>query len=492
MEKFDIYKDIAKRTGGDVYIGVVGPVRTGKSTFITRFTDLIVAPNIQNKNKKQIAIDEMPVSGVGKTITTTEPKFVPSEAVKIALKGKATCKIRLIDCVGFMVDGAIGDKEDDLPRLVKTPWNAEPIPFEKAAEIGTEKVISEHSTIGVLVTTDGTVCDIDRNSYVKAEEKAVSKLVNSNKPFVIVLNSNNPNGKECQKLAEDLKNKYGVTVVPLDAKNATADELSGVLQQVLLEFPMRTFDVSIPKWMQLLPPESKVVSSIISAIKEVSPLIEKMKHSSVLIEALKGVTGVKNVKETSALLGEGKVVYDVEPEKGLFFELLSEVAGDEIDGEYKLMSYVKELNEAKNNYRKLKSALMEVDENGYGIVVPSDSEMTLKEPEIIRQGGRYGVKLKAGSSCMHLIKINLDAEVTPIYGTKQQCGDYAEFIKEEYKKDAQKVWDTNVFGKPLSSIVSNEIASKIHSMKEETKSKMKKTVTKIINERKGNVICILI
>lgn len=492
MEKFDIYKDIAKRTGGDVYIGVVGPVRTGKSTFITRFTDVMVTPNIQNKNKRQIAIDEMPVSGVGKTITTTEPKFVPSEAVKIALKGKACCKVRLIDCVGYMVEGAIGDKENDEPRFVKTPWNDKPIPFEQAAEIGTEKVIGEHSTIGVLVTTDGSVCGIERSNYVKAEEKAVNKLNESNKPFVIVLNSLNPDGKECKKLAEELKNKYGAAVIPLDAANATADELSEVLEKVLLEFPMRSFDVCLPDWMKVLPSDSKAVSAVITSIKEISPQIEKMKHAELIEETVSLVEGVKGVKIKRSALGEGKVVYEVEPEKGLFLELLSELTGDEINSEYKLMTYVKELNEAKNNYRKLKNALSEVNENGYGIVVPGDGEMTLKEPEVVRQGGRYGVKLKAESSCMHLIKINLDAEVTPVYGTKQQCDDYAEFIKSEYENDADKVWNTNVFGKPLSYIVSSEIANKINSMKEETKGKMKRTVTKIINEGKGNVICILI
>lgn len=492
MEKFDIYKDIAKRTGGDIYIGVVGPVRTGKSTFITRFTDLMVTPNIQSKTKRQIAIDEMPVSGVGKTITTTEPKFVPSEAVKISLKGKAAAKVRLIDCVGYMVDGAIGDKENNEPRMVKTPWSKEPMPFEKAAEIGTEKVISEHSTIGVLVTTDGSICDIERENYVKAEEKVVNKLNSSSKPFVIVLNSKNPNSSECKKLANDLNKKYGTSVICLDVQNATADDLAGVLESVLLEFPMRTFDIDIPKWMQVLPPESKVVSDIINVVKDVAPAIEKMKHGGYLCDALSTVSGVKYAKEKSVMLGEGKTVYELEPEKGLFYELLSELSGDEIQDEYKLMSYIKELNVAKENYRKLKSALYEVNENGYGIVVPGDGEMSLADPEVVRSSGRYGVKLKATSSCMHLIKINLDAEVTPIYGTKQQCVDYAEFIKSEYEKDAEKVWNSNVFGKPLSSIVSGEIASKIGSMKNQTKEKMRKTVTRIINQGKGGVICILL
>ena len=492
MEKFDIYKDIAKRTGGDVYIGVVGPVRTGKSTFITRFTDLIVAPNIQNKNKRQIAVDEMPLSGVGKTITTTEPKFVPSEAVKIALKGKSYAMVRLIDCVGFMVDGAIGDKENDAPRLVKTPWNKEPVPFETAAEIGTDKVISEHSTVAVLVTTDGSVCDIERKNYIKAEEKAVEKLVNCGKPFVIVLNSKNPDSKECKSLCEELKNKYGTAVLPLDLLNASAEDLTEVIENILFEFPVRTFDIDLPKWMQVLPPESKLISNIINSVKEISPLIEKMKHRNLLTDGLTQLDGIKSVKEKNAELGEGKTVFQVEPDKNVFYNLLSELAGEEITDEYKLTSYIKELTHAKNNYRKLKTALTEVDDGGYGIVVPNDSEMVLKDPEVIRSGGRYGVKLKAGSNCMHLIKINLDAEVTPIYGTKQQCVDYAEFIKNEYQLDPEKVWNLSVFGKPLSKIISSELTNKISAMKNETKLKMQKTVTKIVNDGKGGILFVLL
>ena len=293
MEKFDIYKDIAKRTGGDVYVGVVGPVRTGKSTFITRFTELIVAPNIQNKNKRKIAVDEMPVSGDGKTITTVEPKFVPAEAVKIAVKGKSVANVRLIDCVGFVVDGAIGDKENNEPRLVKTPWHTDAMPFERAAEIGTEKVIKDHSTIAVLVTTDGSVCDIPRENYVLAEEKTVEKLNVANKPYVIVLNSQNPESEKCKALQNELSNKYGVSVVAVNLLTATADDLTSVLEKVLLEFPIRTLDIKVPKWLQVLPSDSKIISGVLNAIKEIAPQIEKVKHVSLLADALSVVEGVK-------------------------------------------------------------------------------------------------------------------------------------------------------------------------------------------------------
>ena len=491
MEKFDIYKDIAKRTNGDIYIGVVGPVRTGKSTFITKFMNLMVTPNIANKNKKQIAIDEMPQSGSGKTITTTEPKFVPSEGVKINLKNKTQAKVRLIDCVGYLIDGAIGDKENDAPRLVKTPWHKDPIPFEEAATIGTEKVINDHSTLGVLVTTDGSISEIPRANYVKAEEKVVEELKGAGKPFVIVLNVKEITQKTLD-LASEISEKYGVKVIPLDLLNVTEKGLSEVLESVLMEFPLKSFDIKLPKWMQVLPPSSEVVSSIIETVKEVASVTEKMKDFPLVKDALLSIDGVKRIDETDVRLGEGKAVYEIEPKGELFYKLLSEVSGDDIGNEFELMSYVKELNVAKENYRKLKDALSQVDENGYGIVIPSQSEMSLSDPEVVKRGGLHGVKLKANTSCMHLIKVNLDAEVSPISGTEKQCNDFAEFIKSEYQENPTKVWNTDVFGKPLSSLVSDEIVNKISGMKDGIKTKMRKTVTKIVNEGKGNVVCILI
>ena len=492
MEKFDIYKDIAKRTNGDIYIGVVGPVRTGKSTFITKFMNLMVTPNIANKNKKQIAIDEMPQSGSGKTITTTEPKFVPSEGVKISLKNKTQAKVRLIDCVGYLIDGVLGDKENDEPRLVKTPWSKEPIPFEKAASIGTERVISEHSTMGVLVTTDGSFTEIPRENYIKAEEKVVQKLKEAGKPFVIVLNVKEPESQKSIELCEQLSEKYGVKVIPLDLLNVTEKGLSDVLESVLMEFPLKSFDVKLPKWMQVLPASSEVISSIIDTVKEIASATEKMKDFQLVKDAILGIDGVKRINETDVLLGEGKAVYEIEPKSELFYKLLSELSGDDILGEFELMSYVKELNVAKENYRKLKQALLQVDENGYGIVIPSESEMSLSDPEVVKRGGMHGVKLKANTSCMHLIKVNLDAEVSPISGTEKQCNYFAEFIKSEYQENPNKVWNTDVFGKPLSSLVSDEIINKISGMKDGIKTKMRKTVTKIVNEGKGNVICIVI
>ncbi len=492
MDKFDIYRDIAKRTDGDLYIGIVGPVRTGKSTFINKFMEYIVTPNISSKNKKQIAIDEMPQSGEGKTITTTEPKFVPGESVKISLKGKGQAKVRLIDCVGYLVDGAIGDKEDGKDRLVRTPWNNQPIPFEKAAEIGTEKVIKEHSTVGVVVTTDGSIVDIPRESYVKAEERVVDEIRESGKPFVIVLNCKEPDTDNAKELASKLTQKYGVKVIAINVLQTSENQMVEILSNLLMEFPMKSFDVCLPKWIQILPPESKLISSICQKVKEVASAVVCMKHYSLIEDALKEIEGIKQKVESKCLLGEGRIEYKVDVDNSLFYSLLSEMAGEEINDEFALMKYVKELSLAKQSYEKTKIALGEVYESGYGIVVPSDSDMTLQNPEVVKQGGRYGVKIKATTECMHFIKINLDAEVSPISGTHKQCTDFAEFIQKEYEENPDKVWNTNVFGKKLSTLVNEEIISKINSMKNETKNKMRKTVTRIVNEGKGGVICILL
>ncbi len=492
MEKFDVYKDIAIRTGGDIYIGVVGPVRTGKSSFISKFIDYMVVPNIANKNKRQITLDEMPQSGTGKTIMTTEPKFVPSEAVKISLKNKASAKVRLIDCVGYLVEGAFGDKEEDKERLVKTPWQDELMPFERAATIGTEKVIEEHSTIGVLVTTDGSVCDIPRENYIKAEEKVVKKLKETGKPFVILLNCKEPSSKENLILSESLTDKYGVKVLPINVLDASEEEISKVLECILMEFPLKTIDIKLPSWMQVLPYDNEIISSIIDAVKNSSTVATKMKHYEVIESALEEVEGVKRIEKVNVLTGEGKAEYEVAPKGELFYRMISDLSSEEIVDEFALMNYVKELNVAKENYKKLKEGLFEVDENGYGIVVPEECDMTLSDPEVVKHGNRYGVKIKANTSCMHLIKINLDAEVSPISGTEKQCKDFAEFIKTEYQENPEKVWKTDVFGKPLSSLVSDEIINKINSMKDNTKNKMRKTVTKIVNDGRGKIICILL
>ncbi len=492
MEKFDIYKDVASRTDGDIYVGVVGPVRTGKSTFITKFLDLMVTPNILNKVKRQIAIDEMPQSGSGKTVTTTEPKFVPSESVRITLKGKAQAKVRLIDCVGYMVDGALGTSEDGKERLVKTPWSPEPIGFKRAAEIGTEKVIKEHSTVGVLVTTDGSICDIPRENYVDAEERVVSDLKKCGKPFIIVLNTADKNSQKATELADNLTDKYGVRVIKANLLDIDESGFIEILENLLLEFPLKSFDIDIPRWMQVLPCDNEMISSVIERVKDVSKIATKMKHYKVIEDALLTAPCVDKVVKSVANLGDGSARYEFIAKDGLFYEMLSSLAGDDIKDEFALMSYVKELRLAKENYRKLKSALSEVEECGYGVVIPTDSDMEISSPELVKHGSRYGVKIKATSSCMHLMKINLTADVSPISGTEKQCRDFVEYINSQSEEGGDKVLETDIFGKTLSTLVRDEINGKVQSMKPELKNKMRKTVTKIVNDGRGGLLFIVI
>ena len=391
-----------------------------------------------------------------------------------------------------MVDGAIGNSENGEPRLVKTPWKSEPMPFEEAATFGTEKVISDHSTVGILVTTDGSISSIPRSSYIKAEEKAVSKLKECKKPFIIVLNCKDPNSQSAKSLADEISKKYGVKVLCLNVLELDEEQTSAILESLLYEFPMRSFDIKLPKWMQVLPPSCEIISNVISAVKNVCQVTEKMKDYSLIEETLLTVDGIKSLERSTLNLGEGKVEYEVECENGLFYKLISELSGESVEDEFKLISYVKNLNTAKENYKKLKDALEQVKDNGYGIVIPAEADMKLCLPEVVRQGGRYGVKIKADTSCLHLLKINLDAEVTPISGTKKQCTDFANFLKQEYENCPDSVWKTNVFGKPLSTLISEEIVNKISCMKEQTKAKMRKTVTRIVNEGRGGVICILL
>ncbi len=492
VEKYDIYNDIAKRTGGDIYVGVVGPVRTGKSTFITKFMENLVIPNISNKLNKQIATDEMPQSADGKTIMTTQPKFVPANAVKIQMKNKATANVRLIDCVGYLIDGAVGHEENDKPRLVKTPWSNKEIPFEKAAEIGTKKVISEYSTIGILVTCDGSFTDIPRANYVSAEERVVKELKEIGKPFVIVLNSKNPNSEECIKLKNSLEEKYGVTVLAENVTELTDKDISGIIEKVLFEFPMQSFDITLPKWMQALPPESKIIGSVLDKVKQRACRMRKMKDFNEIIDLFNAEDKLNNPEISQVKLGEGVSEFDITAKSGLFYEVLSEECGDEIEDEYQLISYVKSLAEAKKHYSKIKTALEQVEETGYGIVTPAIDEMTLSEPELVKQGGRYGVKLKASAPSLHIMKVDVSTEISPLVGTERQGEDLVNYLLSEFESHPEDIWRTNMFGKPLNDLVNEGLASKITAMPVEAQNKMRKTLTKIVNEGRGGIICILL
>lgn len=492
MEKYEIYKDIARRTGGDIYVGVVGPVRTGKSTFITRFMEEMVLPNIANKNLRKVATDEMPQSGSGKTIMTTQPKFVPSEAVKVNIRDKVSAKVRLIDCVGYLVDGAIGHEENDKPRLVRTPWSDKEMPFEKAAETGTRKVIEEHSTIGILMTTDGTVTEIPRANYIKAEERVVKELKGCGKPFAVVLNSVSPEGEECVKLRAALEEKYGVPVVACNAAKLTSAEINGILERILFEFPLKSVDIRLPKWMQALSPSSAVIADIIDRVRDAAAGAEKMRDYERVERAFDDHARMKPCSSVRVRLGEGLCEYELEAQPGLFYDVLSEECGERISDEYQLMSYVKLLAEAKTTYRKLEGALRDVEETGYGVVMPADGDMSLEKPELVKQGGHFGVRLKATAPSLHIMRVDVESEVSPLVGTKQQGDDVVRHLLERYESDPDSIWEANMFGKTLSEMVKDGLQEKVTCMPTEARGKMRKTLTRIVNEGRGGVICILL
>ncbi len=492
MEKYDIYKDIATRTGGDIYIGVVGPVRTGKSTFITKFMEKLVIPNISNKLQKQIATDETPQSADGKTIMTTQPKFVPANGVKVQFKNKASANVKLVDCVGYFVDGAVGHEEGEKPRLVKTPWSDEDIPFERAAEIGTKKVIEEYSTIGVVVTTDGSFGDIPRANYIPAEERVVRELLAHKKPFVIVINCKNPRSESAEKLSAELEEKYGVATVCVNALEMTAEDIGVVMEKVLLEFPMSGFNVKIPSWMQALPADSKIISELTEKLKYGSEDICKMSDFSALDGVFNESENFNGLKLSELKLGDGMTEFDLDVKDGLFYKVLSDECDEKIEDDYHLMSYIKSFSEEKKKYQKIKDALIDAEENGYGVVLPTIDEMNLEEPVLVKNGGSYGVKLKASAPSLHIMKVDVSTEVAPIVGTEKQGEDLINYIMNKFEDNPAGIWETNMFGKSLHDLVNEGLNGKLNAMPKDAQGKMRKTLTRIVNENRGGIICILL
>lgn len=491
MEKYDIYKDIEKRTGGDVYIGVVGPVRTGKSTFVSRFMQLAVIPNIVGKNKKTIATDEMPQSGTGKTIMTTEPKFVPSEAVGVKISGGGHARVRLIDCVGYAVDGAFGLKEEGNDRMVKTPWSEQLMPFEKAAEYGTQKVIKEHSTIGIVVTTDGGFTDIPRESYERAEERVVKELKQMGKPFIIFLNVEDPESEKSKELARQLREKYSASVTVKNAEKMTLQDIDDVLSEVLLEFPVRTACVEMPPWMRTLSEDNRVIAALLNILRGNVSLCKKMGDYQKIEEKLEKCEFVAGVS-TQLDLGEGSVKISILPKEQLFYEELSAAAGEDLSDELALIKYVAALSKAKSNYERIRGALEEAEQTGYGIVAPGEEEITLSEPEMVKNGNSYGVKIKALAPSLHIVKVEIGAEVNSVVGKESQCAEYVNGLKRRYDEDPRGIMKVDLFGRPLYSFVSDEIYDKAGGMKVAFKEKLRKTVAKLVNEKKNALICVTI
>ena len=491
MERFEIYEDIKKRTNGDIYIGVVGPVRSGKSMFISKFMQNLVIPNIDNKQTKERAIDELPQSAEGKTIMTTQPKFVPEQAVSINVDN-VNLRVRMVDCVGYLISGAMGHTEDDKPRLVKTPWSEKEMPFEEAAEIGTKKVITEHSSIGIVVTTDGSISDLPRSSYVDAEERVVNELKQTGKPFVLVVNTTNPQSEDAKKLTSSLAQKYDVCAVCLNVKEMTENDIQNIFEKVLLEFPIKSLKVKLPVWLQALEPSDEIIQAIIQEVKKFGEGAEKIGQIDKTNVAFLENEDFEPLTVGAIKMGEGTIEFEVRPRQTLFYKVLSRQCGTTIKDDYHLVKYIKELAFAKQEYDKLASALEDVNENGYGIVVPKHESMVLESPEIVKQGGRYGVRIKATAPSLHIMKVDVETEVNPLVGTEEQSKDLVKYLQDEFDTNPEAVWQTNMFGKTLNDLVNEGMSSKIKAMPVEAQRKMRRTLGRIVNEGKGGIICILL
>lgn len=492
MENTRLYQDIAKRTDGDIYVGVVGPVRTGKSTFIKKFMDLLVIPNIDNEYKKERAKDELPQSAGGKTIMTTEPKFVPNEAIEITLDNNLKFKTRLVDCVGYLVDNAIGYLEDDMPRMVKTPWSEEEIPFETAAEIGTKKVIDEHSTIGILVTTDGTITDIPREDYIKAEERVVSELKALNKPFIIILNSQEPNSSYTQELSNKLSEKYGTTVIPTNCEYLSLEDINNMFSKVLYEFPVDQVKIKFPRWIDGLNCEHPLKSQLYSEIQNAFANINVLKDVSSCVDTIKQTEIISKTSIEDMQLGSGTVNIEINLKEELFYNVLSEITGVEVSNEGDLFGIISELSSTKKQYDKIACALDDVNRKGYGIVTPTIDELILEEPEMIKQGSRFGVKLKATAPSIHLIKTNVETEVSPIVGSEKQSEELVNYLLSGFESDPKQIWESNIFGKSLHELINEGLQTKLAKMPEDAQVKLQETLERIVNEGSGGLICIIL
>jgi stage IV sporulation protein A len=492
VEGSNILNDIAERTGGDIYLGVVGPVRTGKSTFIKRFMELMIIPNIQDVHEKERAKDELPQSGGGKTITTTEPKFVPNEAIEITTTSGISMKVRLVDCVGYAVDGALGYEEDQEPRMVKTPWFDYEVPFEEAAEIGTRKVIADHSTIGVVVVTDGSIGDIPRKNYEPAEEKVIKELKELNKPFIVLVNSTNPYDRETLSLIEKLNEKYAINAIPINAQTMSKEQIYSLLEEALYEFPVEEVNIRLPRWVDELDEEFWLRENLENGVRGVLSSIRKVRDIDQAIERLSDIEYVSYVSLEEMNLGAGTAVIEVTVPEAFFYQALTEVSGFSVEGSHDILRLMKDLSFAKREFDKIAPALDEVRESGYGMVTPRLDEMFLEEPELIRQGNRFGVRLKAKAPSLHIIRADITTEITPIIGTEKQCEELVRYMLDEFEEDPKKIWGSNIFGKSLHDLVREGIQNKLHRMPENAQVKLQDTVQRIVNDGNGGIICIII
>ena len=490
MEGFNVYKDRRERTNGEIYIGVVGPVRTGTSTFIKRFMDLLVLPNMSDAHARERTKDELPQSASGTTIMTTEPKFVPKEAAPVKLSDDVEVKVRLIDCVGFMVEGASGHVENNMERQVKTPWFEYEIPFTKAAEIGTQKVIRDHATIGFVVTTDGSVTDLPRENYVAAEEKTVNELKTIGKPFIILLNCRKPFGEETESLKAEMEEKYGVPVFPVNCEQLKSEDINEIMRQVLFEFPVTEVEFYIPKWVEMLSRDHAIKKDLIGNIRNVMEEIDDIRS----VSALEPQTESPYIDQTTVEKVEmdtGRVKIRIGFVQQYYYEVLSELAGTQIRGEYELISTIKELSAMKREFGQIKDAFADVKMKGYGVVSPKKEEIHLDEPVIIKQGSKFGVKIRSEAPSIHMIRANIETEIAPIVGSEQQAEDLVEYIKKE-SETPEGVWGTNIFGKSVEELVMDGMRNKINMINDESQVKLQDSMQKIVNDTNGGLVCIII
>ncbi len=492
MSNNDIYCDIAKRTDGDIYIGVVGPVRTGKSTFIKKFMESLVIPNIASEYRRERAVDELPQSSAGKTIMTTEPKFIPEEAVEVTIGEKARFNARMIDCVGYIVPSAIGYIENEAPRMVITPWFDEEVPFAMAAEVGTRKVIQDHSTIGLVITTDGSISDIPREEYEEAEQRVINELNSINKPFVVLLNCVYPQSKEAVQLAGELSQKYETPVIPVNCVDLEDDDIHNILKQVLYAFPIKEINICMPKWITGLSKGHWLKNNVFDTIRSAAENVKFVRDINSVADSIAGNDNISRAAVSEIDLGKGSAEIYAELKSNLFFKVLGEETGIEISGESDLMPLLKDLTAVKAKYEKIENALSEVDATGYGIVMPTIDELSLEEPEIVKQGGKYGVRLKASAPSIHMMKADIVTEVSPIVGSEKQSEELVMYLLKEFEESPQKIWESNIFGKSLHELVNEGLHNKLYRMPVDARLKLQETLERIINEGCGGLICFIL
>ena len=487
---YDLYKDIQLRCGGEIYIGVVGPVRTGKSTFIKRFMDLMVLPYMSEEFEKERATDEMPQSSGGRTITTTEPKFIPKEAAQIRLAGEIEAKVRLIDCVGYMVDGASGHMENDAERMVKTPWSNQEIPFTEAAEIGTRKVINDHSTIGIVITCDGSFGDIPRDSFKEAEDRTISELQKIHKPFIVLVNTARPHSDDAKILVDDISRKYGVTALAINCEQLKKEDIHSIMERILYEFPLTMVEFFMPKWVEMLPGAHPMKVDIVTNIKGLMRQIGTIRSvidGGIVLES----SYIKSSKVDQISMSDGCVKVWLEVDDSYYYEMLSELIGEDIKSEYHLLNVLRELSRMRREYIKVLHAVDAVRMKGYGVVTPDREEIRLDSPEIIKHGNKYGVKIKAESPSIHMIKANIETEISPIVGTEDQAKDLIQYIASADTSE-EGIWETNIFGKTVEQLVNDGINGKISMIGDESQVKLQETMQKIVNDSNGGMVCIII